>query len=72
MVRQIVKIDDRNFNLALPAEFIGKKVEILAFVVDENAGKEDVSYLTESDDEFVVFEVDTKGYKFDREEANER
>ncbi len=35
MIRQIVVPTEREFTLRLPAEMIGKNVEILAFVVSE-------------------------------------
>lgn len=68
MVRTIITADKSNYTLSLPDDFLGKKVEVLAFVVEETTKKTASAYPSKT---FVATSLDTKGFKFNREEANE-
>ena len=69
MIRTIVTPNDKTFTLVLPDNFLGKQIEVIAFVVEvaiQRAQKK-VS--------FTVLEVAEdlkKSYLFNRDEANER
>ncbi len=69
MIRTIVTADKNNLTLMLPDDFLGKQVEILAFVIDEVAqpSRKKVSFTV-----LNVPEELKKSYRFNRDEANER
>lgn len=67
MVRTIITADKSDFILSLPDDFLGKRVEVLAFVVEEAEKKAD----THQHKTFSAVNLDTQGFKFNREEANE-
>ena len=69
MIRTILTVDNNNLTLSLPDEFVGKQIEIIAFVVEE--AKEHIKLLKKKKN-FSSIQLDTKGYKFNRNEANER
>lgn len=71
MIRTVVKADEKTVTLTLPEDYIGKRVEIIAFAVDEI--EEEAEAIGESlNKTFSALELDTIGFKFNREEANER
>ncbi len=71
MIRTIIKADEKTITLTLPENYIGKKVEIIAFAVDEVALE--IEEIGESNHKtFNALELDTIGFKFNRDEANER
>ena len=69
MIRTILKAEKRILEIALPPEYVGKEIEIIAFLLEE-------AYLTiapqSAQKTFSAIELDTRGYKFNRDEANER
>jgi len=67
MIRTIITADGNDLTLKLPDNFLGKEVEIIAFVIEDTQME-----TTNSLKEFSVIELDTRNFKFDREEANER
>jgi hypothetical protein len=70
MIRTVVTPDKNSLSFNIPDKYIGKKLEIIAFAVDEPS--EDLIYTTKSCKSFSAVKLKTKGFKFDREEANER
>ena len=68
MVRTIITADKSNLTLSLPDNFLGKQVEVLAFLVDE---VDEETKSTPSSKTFNAVRLDTKGFTFNREEANE-
>ena len=69
MIRTIVTTDRNSLLLQLPDNYIGRQIEVIAFILDEEnetlrSKKKEVS--------FDAVNLDTKGFKFNREEANER
>ncbi|HFC00931.1 MAG TPA: hypothetical protein ENJ53_09025 [Phaeodactylibacter sp.] len=69
MIRTIVTANQNNLTLTLPDDFLGKRIEVIAFVIEEaiQKSKEKVS--------FTVLNVPGElkiNYRFNRDEANER
>lgn len=67
-IREIVIPENNKIELTIPDNFIGKKIEVLAFEVEE---KQEVSR-SRREKSFDAITLDLKGFKFNREEANER
>lgn len=68
MVRTIITADTSNYTLSLPDNFLGKQVEVLAFVVEETTKEVADTHHRKT---FSAVDLDTEGFKFKREEANE-
>ena len=72
MIRTIVVPDKQEISISLfvPENYIGKEVEVIAFskreVMEEQRG-EIAKKAT-----FNALSIDTRGFKFNRDEANER
>ena len=66
-IREIVVPENNKIELTVPDHFIGKRIEVLAFEMEE---KEDSGHLEKKT--FDALKLDLSGYKFNREEANER
>lgn len=67
MVRKIITIDKNELLLELPDAFVGKRIEIIAFPIDDHVTERPgISSL------YDVVQIDTKRLKFNRDEANER
>jgi len=70
MIRTVVTPDKNMLSFNIPDKNIGKKLEVFAFAVDETS--EDVIYTTRSSKSFSAIKLNTKDFKFNREEANKR
>lgn len=70
MIRTVITPDKNLLSFNIPDKYIGKKLEIIAFAVDEPT--EDVVYSTKSQKSFSAIRLNTEGFKFNRDEANER
>ena len=70
MIRTIITADRNNLTLLVPDDFLGKKIEVIAFVIEEAKVKviDDLKKIKT----FSTIQLDTKGFMFNREEANER
>ncbi len=71
MIRTFVtpNTDTINLSLSIPKNYIGKEVEVIAFTKDEGMQpKLQIKKVVS----FTALSVDTKNYKFNRNEANER
>lgn len=69
MIRTIVIAEGNNLTLSLPDNFLGKQIEVIAFVIEEaiQKSKKKVSFtVLDVPDELKV------NYRFNRDEANER
>lgn len=69
MIRTIVTAEANNLRLTLPDNFLGKQVEVIAFVIEETSekSKKNVSFtILDASDELKI------NYQFNRDEANER
>lgn len=69
MIRKILKVDSDTVSITVPKSYIGKILEIIAFSKDEEANKGTVNTGKAT---FNALSLDTRGFKFDRDEANER
>jgi hypothetical protein len=71
MVRTIIIPDKSTINVSfsIPENYIGKEMEIIAFSKEE--GIEEISK-SQKKVSFNALSIDTKSYKFNRDEANER
>ena len=76
MIRQIITPTSNSYTLELPDELIGKKVEVLAFEVENEEfaltpdNKKERSTHKNPSDIFKDCRVDLTDYKFDRDAAN--
>ncbi len=66
-IREIVVPANNKIELTIPDNFIGKKIEVIAFEMEEFAVSPQ-----KLNRPFTVADVKIEGYKFNREEANER
>lgn len=69
MIRKILKVNSDTVSIGVPKNYIGKMLEIIAFTKDEEMNKEGLRYRTAT---FKALSLDTRGFKFNRDEANER
>ena len=69
MIHTIVKPNNNTLHLPIPDNYIGRQVEVIAFMIDE--GKE-ISSNKKKEVSFNAVKLDTRGFKFNRDEANER
>jgi hypothetical protein len=70
MIRTVIIPENNTLSFNIPDKYIGKKMEIIAFAVDEPS--EDIIYSGRSHKSFSAIRLNTKGYKFNRQQANER
>lgn len=67
MIRTIITPNEKTISLDIPEDYIGNQIEVIAFEKGEGvATKAKKTYC------FNALSIDTKNYKFNREEANER
>ncbi len=71
MIRTTVIPDTTTINISLsvPENYIGKEMEIIAFTKKEGLEKNEATIKKVT---FGALSIDTKGFTFNREEANER
>lgn len=68
MVRTLITPEDRNILIRVPEDYIGKQVEVIVFTLEENSNVAQIKKQAS----FTALKLNTIGYKFNREEANER
>ncbi|GLU56750.1 hypothetical protein [Dyadobacter frigoris] len=69
MIRTTVIPNKQIISFEIPKDYVGWQIEVIAFARDEGIVKEEV---IKKQVTFNALLIDTKGYKFNREEANER
>ncbi|GAC1300450.1 MAG: hypothetical protein NVSMB24_01090 [Mucilaginibacter sp.] len=69
MIRTIITPKKQTISLDIPLNYVGKEIEVIAFAKDEGENKR---RSTKKDVSFSALTLDTIGYKFNRDEANER
>lgn len=71
MVRTTVIPENRTVmvSLSVPENYIGKELEVIAFTKNEGTEKKEIIKKKVS---FSAISIPTKGFKFSRNEANER
>jgi len=68
MIRQTIISNTENITFTIPLEYIGKELEVIAFAKNEvNENNVSIKQAT-----FNALSLKTKGFKFDRDIANER
>jgi len=68
MIRTVITAKNDNYVFPIPIEYIGKELEIIVFPIDEVLQKPLLSKKVS----FNAISIDTRQYKFNREEANAR
>ena len=71
MVRTVVIPKKRVFSIEVPESYIGKQVEVIAFAIEE-ANAEASELASGTSKKFEAVSLKTQGFKFNRDEANER
>ena len=71
MYRQIVVPTESEHTIMLPKEFYGLKTEVIAFSLENNL-IENAHSKTDIDSFYDGINLDLSGFKFNRDEANER
>ena len=71
MIRTIVipEKTEVNVSFSVPEKYIGKELEVIAFTTKEGLENKE---LPTKNATFSALSIDTKGFKFNRDEANER
>jgi hypothetical protein len=69
MIRTIVTPQQQTISFTIPKDYVGKEIEVIAFAKGEGISKEQPAKKKVT---FTALSIDTKGYKFNRDEANER
>ena len=69
MIRTIVTPQQQTISFTIPKDYVGKEIEVIAFAKGEGITKEQPA---KKKGTFTALSIDTKGYKFNRDEANER
>jgi hypothetical protein len=69
MIRTIVTPKEQSISFNIPKDYVGREIEVIAFargegVTNEQPAKKKVT--------FNALSIDTRGYKFNRDEANGR
>jgi len=70
MIRTVLTPNDSIVSFSVPENYVGRQLEIIAFVVDDV--NDDIIYATKEKKTFSAIKLKTKGFKFNRDEANER
>lgn len=69
MIRTIIIPNQQTISFDIPEDYVGKQIEVIAFAKDEGSTKEKSAKQKAT---FSALSIDTRGYKFNRDEANER
>jgi len=69
MIRTVITPQQPRISFDIPRDYIGKQIEVIAFAKDEGMQKKQTAPKEVS---FDALSIDTRGYKFNRDEANER
>jgi hypothetical protein len=71
MYRAIITPKETTLTIELPDQLVGKSVEVIAFEI-ENQSLRKKPTKKEINLFYATYQVDMKGFKFNRDEANER
>lgn len=67
-IREFFIPESNKIVLTIPDKFIGKKIEVFATEIEDSS----VEQTKKIRQPFIVADAKAEGYKFNREEANER
>jgi|694.fasta_scaffold20295_4 hypothetical protein len=74
MYRALITPTETSLTIELPQDLVGKPIEVLAFDI-QTSGKLEARKkpsAKEINQFYAAYQVDMSGYKFNRDEANER
>ena len=69
MIHTIVTPNNQTISFDIPKDYVGKQIEVIAFAKGEGITKEQPAKKNVT---FNALSIDTRGYKFNRDEANDR
>lgn len=69
MIRTIIVANTQTVSFNVPKDYLGKELEVIAFATNEG---QVTNELPKKHVSFKALSLDTKNFKFDRNEANER
>jgi hypothetical protein len=69
MIHTIVTPLKQTISFDIPKDYVGKQIEVIAFARGEGSTKDQPAKKNVT---FSALSIDTRGYKFNRDEANER
>lgn len=69
MIRTIIIPSSQTISFDVPKKYIGKEIQVIAFEKEEGTANK---HLQKKIVSFDTICIDTKKFKFNREEANER
>lgn len=69
MIRTIIKAKKNFLTIPLPNEYVGKQLEVIAFMLEDES---DIPLSDKKNASFEAISLDTRGFRFNRDEANER
>ena len=72
MYRAIITPKQTKLTIDLPEEMVGKAVEVLAFEIEKSPPPRKKPSAEEINSFYDKCQIDMTGFKFNREEANER
>ncbi len=67
-IREIVIPENNKIELTIPDNFIGKTIEVIAFEIEDKT----TTGTGNQEKTFDAIKINLVGFKFNREEANER
>jgi hypothetical protein len=69
MIHTTVIPNKQTISFDIPKDYVGKQIEVIAFAKGEGITKEQPAKKKVT---FNALSIDTRGYKFNRDEANDR
>ena len=69
MIRKTLKVNSDTVSISVPKNYLGKILEIIAFSKDEGLNNDALQRKAAT---FNALSLDTREFKFNRDEANER
>jgi hypothetical protein len=69
MIHTMITPNKPTISFDIPKDYVGKQIEVIAFAKGEGFTKEQIAKKKVT---FDALSIDTRGYKFNRDEANER
>ena len=72
MYRAIITPTETSLTIKLPEELVGKPVEVLAFELEKSPPARKKPSAEEINSFYDKYQIDMTGFKFSRDEANER
>ncbi len=68
MLHTTITPNEKIISVTIPENYIGKEIEVIVFAKDEGLTKQAIPKKVT----FDALSIDTKGYQFNRDEANGR